>query len=377
MCRCNESSHTFFEKKKVLFLVTEEWALLTHRLAMVRAFQGQGAIVSVATSLSKEPMPIEGVRLLSFPWGRRSLNLLREGRRVWRLIRLLRQEKPDYLLNIALKPALYGTVAALFCQKIICINFITGLGYLFTEKTLKAACLRKILWTLLRLFLRSTKIIVQNSDDFRLFRSFPNVSMIRGSGVDCERFIPTPEPEGPCTIVLPARILWHKGVKEFVEAARILKKTFPEVRFCLVGRMDPQNPAAVPAAILSTWTDSGVVEWLGIQEDMASIYAASHIVCLPSYREGMPKALLEAAASGRPIVTTDTVGCREVVRHEDNGLLVPPRTVTPLVEALRTLIQDPAERLRMGQRSRQRAEQEFCQEKICAEVLRTVEAFHG
>ncbi|MDR0407139.1 MAG: glycosyltransferase family 4 protein [Holosporales bacterium] len=369
-----------FEGKNVLLLVTEEQYFLSHRLALAKALQQRGAIVSVATTPTIKTSLIhygEDIRIIPFPWNRKSMNLLKEAKILFRLFYLLYKEKPKYILNVSLKPVLYGTIATLFSTKARCINFITGLGYLFTEKTLKILCIKKALLLVLRFLLKPTCIIVQNTDDYALFHALAlsHLSIVRGSGVDCTRFSPTSEPSGSCTIVLPARMLWHKGIREFVEAARILKTEKIEAQFLLVGRADPQNPAAVPIEILQDWTKSGVVKWCEEQKDMVRVFAESHIVCLPSYREGIPKALLEAAASGRPIITTDSVGCREVVRHQDNGLLVPPQTVFPLADALRTLIQNPKLRLKMGKRGRERAEQEFNQEKICEETLKLIEDF--
>ncbi|MDR0662377.1 MAG: glycosyltransferase family 4 protein [Holosporales bacterium] len=366
---------SFFKGKKVLFFVTEELYFRSHRLALAQALHHEGAVVSVATVPAIGAPPMTGIRLLPFPWDRKSLNPWKEGKALTRLIRLLRQENPDYLINVSLKPVLYGAVAALFQKRVRCFNLITGLGYIFTENTIKANGLRDILLLVLRFLLKSTGVIVQNPDDLRIFRFAPHLFLVKGSGVDCAHFTPQLEPEGPCTIIFPARMLWHKGIQEFVTAAQYLKEPFPEARFWLVGRSDPKNPAAVPLETLRRWEQLGNVTWLGEREDMASLYAAAHIVCLPSYREGAPKALLEAAASGRPIVTTDTVGCREIVCHGDNGLLVPPRTVEPLIEALSALIRSPQERLRMGRRGRERAVQEFAQEKICAETLQIIRHF--
>jgi glycosyltransferase involved in cell wall biosynthesis len=360
--------------KKILFLVTEAGYFLSHRLALAKALQQQGAFVAVITASLADS--IEGISTIHFSWKRKGMNPLQEGLALLRLMRLLHREKPDYLLNIALKPVLYGSIAALFLPETRCVNFITGLGYLFTENTWKTLSFRKILLMALRFLLRSTCVITQNTDDYALFQSLPHLFLILGSGVDCTRFKPSPEHDGICTVILPARMLWHKGVKEFAEAARLLKAEGVEARFWLVGSVDTQNPAAIPIETLRSWTQLGNVVWKNEQEDMASVFSAAHIVCLPSYyREGIPKALLEAAACGRPIVTTDSVGCREVVHHQENGLLVPPRTVYPLANALRQLIRNPELRQKMGRRGRERAEREFVQEKICAETIDVISSF--
>jgi glycosyltransferase involved in cell wall biosynthesis len=194
--------------------------------------------------------------------------------------------------------------------------------------------------------------------------------LIRGSGVDMNIFTPRPEPEGVPVVILAARMLWAKGIGEFVDAARLLREQKVEARFVLVGESDPGNPSAVPVWQLEQWHDSGVVEWWGACSDMPRVFAEAHVVCLPSYYpEGVPKVLIEAAACGRPIVTTDVPGCREVVRHEENGLLVPTRDPVALAAALRRLIMSPALRDFLGRRGREIAVAEFGLERVIAETL--------
>jgi glycosyltransferase involved in cell wall biosynthesis len=195
------------------------------------------------------------------------------------------------------------------------------------------------------------------------------VALIRGSGVDVSRFTPAPEPDGTALVVLPARLLRDKGVIEYVEAARRLRADGVEARFALVGEPDPKHPAAISRADLERWQAEKVVEYWGWREDMVEVFQHCHLVCLPSYREGMPKALLEAAACGRAIVSCDVPGCREAVRDGDNGLLVPPRDSASLAAALKRLLQDAALRQRMARRSRERAVEEFSVEKVVADTL--------
>lgn len=170
-------------------------------------------------------------------------------------------------------------------------------------------------------------------------------------------------------MVLPARLLWDKGVGEFVDAARTLRSEKVDARFVLAGGLDPANPRAIDRSTVDHWVEDGAVEWWGHCEPMRAVYLQASVICLPSYREGLPKALLEAAATGRPLVTTDVPGCREVVRNGDNGLLVPPHQSGALASALRTLLGDPALRTAMGLRSRARAEAEFDVERVIAETL--------
>jgi glycosyltransferase involved in cell wall biosynthesis len=193
--------------------------------------------------------------------------------------------------------------------------------------------------------------------------------LIRGSGVDVRAFSPSEEPEGVPVVLLASRLLWDKGVREFVEAARKLRGRGQACRFVLVGVPDKENPEAVPEATLRAWSAEGIVEWWGLRDDMPAVLRQAALVVLPSYREGIPKILLEAAAGGRPIVTTDVSGCREVVRDGENGLLVPPRDASSLAEAIATLLRDRSLRERMGRRGREIAVSEFSEEVVIAATL--------
>ena len=217
-------------------------------------------------------------------------------------------------------------------------------------------------------------MIFENSDDLKEAIGFGAISaddavLIRGAGIDLDAFAPSPEPEGVPVVTLTARMLWDKGVAEFVGAARQLKQAGIAARFLLVGAPDALNRAAIPQATLDTWQAEGVVDCLGFRGDIAVVLAESHVVCLPSYREGLPKSLLEALAAGKPVVTTDVPGCREVVADGINGFLVPARSVTPLADALRKLIADPDLRHHMGAAGRSRAETEFSTQRVTAETL--------
>jgi len=231
-----------------------------------------------------------------------------------------------------------------------------------------------IRWVLFRLLSASRgRVIVQNPDDAELLKKAgvkgSNMLMIRGAGVDTLEFSFSPVPPEPVCVVLASRILWDKGVGEFVDAARQLIQDGVEARFILVGDPDPDNPTSIPEKTLSAWQEEKVIEWWGHRDDMVAVFHAAHIACLPSYREGLPKVLLEAAACGRPIVTTDVPGCREVVREGENGLLVPVRNAQALSEALRCLIKNHELRAQMGRRSREIMLKDFSSEKVIAQTL--------
>jgi glycosyltransferase involved in cell wall biosynthesis len=241
---------------------------------------------------------------------------------------------------------------------------------------MRARLLQPIVKTLYRLALRQRRswTIFQNPDDRDLFVGAgllraEQAILIRGSGVNCDIFVPRPEPAGIPVVMLPARILWDKGVGEFVEAARMIRQHDTAARFVLVGDPDPGNPASVPTATLEAWVREGIIECWGHRRDMPDVLSSATVVVLPSYREGLPKALLEAAACEKPAVATDVPGCREIVRHNVNGLLVPVRNATALAEAIRLLLQSPRLRRQFGRAGRLIVEREFAEHLIVDQTL--------
>lgn len=365
-------------RSKLLFLVTEDWYFCSHRLPIARQALKEGYEVVVAARVDRhgENITREGIKLIPLRMQRRSTNPLREVAAIVQLLRIYRCEKPDIVHHVALKPALYGSIAALLAGVPHVVNALAGLGYVFISDQLKAKVLRPFITAAFRVLLNrvGSHLILQNQDDCDMFFRFRLVRkertrLIRGAGVDTVAYGPTPEPPGTPVVVLPSRMLWDKGVGEFVAAARLLKGRGVAARFVLVGDSDPHNPAAIPSGQLQAWNSEGVVSWWGRRDDMPAVLAQSHLVCLPSYREGLPKSLLEAASCGRPIVTTDTNGCREVVRNGENGFLVPVKNVTYLADALQRLIEDPQLRQRMGAQGRTIVEQEFAVERVVAETI--------
>ncbi|AAU93111.1 glycosyl transferase, group 1 family protein [Methylococcus capsulatus str. Bath] len=332
----------------------------------------------MATRVAEHGHIIEsaGLRLIPLQLSRRSRNPLTEARLIADLVGLYRRERPDIVHHVAMKPVIYGSLAARLTGRRAVVNALTGLGFLFTSDRPSARLLRPLVEAAFRRLLNAPvcRTIVENPDDLRQLTDDgvvepERIRLIRGSGVDLAKFTPSPEPEGPPLVVLPARMLWDKGVGEFVEAARRLREAGIRARFALVGQRDAENPSAIAEAQLREWERSGVVEYWGFRSDMPQVLAQCNIVCLPSYREGLPVSLLEAAACTRAIVTTDVPGCREAVRHEYNGLLVPRGDPAALAAALSRLIADPATRRVMGTRGRARAEEEFSLESVVAQTL--------
>ena len=361
---------------KILLFANTDWYLYNFRLALAQALRARGdEVVLVSPQGAYAPRLQElGFRWVGFPLEQHGLNPLVEISTIMRLVRLYRREKPDLVHQFTVKCVLYGSLACRMLGIRAVVNSVTGLGYVFMEGKGARRWLRGIIILFYRLVLRRTQVIFQNPDDKAIFLENrlvdpARVALIRGSGVDIQRFAPSPEPDGMPVVILPARLLWDKGVGEFVAAARRLRAEGLRARFALVGDSDNNNPASVHVPQLQAWEKEGVIEWWGWKENMEDVYAQASIICLPSYREGLSKTLIEAAACGRPMVASNVPGCRDVVRHGENGLLVPPRDAFPLAEALRTLIGNPDMRYKMGICSRKIAQEEFSTGLIVSQTL--------
>lgn len=362
-------------RQKILFFVTEDWFVCSHWLPLIEGAKETGFEVAVVTRTNRHAEKImqHGIRVIPFDISRRGSNIFREFKAILRLMQIYRKEQPNVVHHVAMKPMLYGSLVSHVMRVPHTVNWVAGMGWLFISNNWRAKVLRVVIRKVLGILLRGTSVIVENKDDQAIIANIgvanQHIHLIRGAGVDTLLYAPSPEPDGVPLVVLPARMLWDKGVGEFVDAATRLKKRRVNARFVLVGEPDAENPASVSAEQLIIWQKEGAVEWWGRREDMPQVLAQSHIVCLPSYREGLPKSLLEAASCGRPIVTTNVPGCREIVCDEDNGLLVEARDAVALADALARLLADPELRQRMGQRGRERVLGEFSQERIVAQVL--------
>ena len=365
-------------KPRLLFVLTEDWYFWSHRLPLARAARDAGFEVVVATRVSSHKQLIEGegFRVVPIRLTRGSTNIVSEFLTVVELIQIYRRERPDIVHQIALKPVLYGTWAAKIVRVPIVVNLLAGITQTFHAQKWKSSILGKLVEFGYRLgFWRMNQItIFQNVTDMKRFLESGivqkrNAGLIRGSGVDPSRFVDFPESDTVPVVVLASRMIWEKGVGEFVEAAKQLLNEGIQCRMVLVGGTDSENPGAVPEATLKSWQSDGIVEWWGHRDDMPAVYSQAHIVCLPSYHEGAPKVLLEAASSGRAIVTTNVSGCKEIVRHNENGLLVSPRDPAALAGALKALIQNPGLRKQMGKRGRKIVLEEFSDEIIVGQTM--------
>ncbi len=359
---------------RLLFVVTEDWYFCSHRLPLAEAAIREGMAVTVVTRVSdkKALMESSGIKIIPIDIARSGTNPFQEAATVFQLFKIFRKEKPDIVHLVAMKPVILGGVAALLAGVRNSVSAIAGMGFMFTSKE-RMGIIRHAVTSLLVFLSTRTRIIVQNPEDAEFLEKAgvkpERITLIRGSGVNLELFHPQPEPEGIPVIMLAARLLWDKGVGEFVKAASLLQQKGIEARFVLVGEPDHCNPASVPLSEIEYWVRKGIVEWWGKSYNMHRILPLANIVCLPSYREGLPKILLEAMACGRACVTTDAPGCRDAVQDGVNGLLVPIRNHKRLAEALAKLIAEPELRRTMGRAGRSIAEKHFSQEQVISETM--------
>jgi len=361
-----------------MFLVTEDFSFWARRRPLARKAEEIGAEVWVMTCPGPfaEKLKGEGFRVIPWLVSRSSLNPLHELYSFLQVLKAFRSLRPDLVHHFALKPVVYGGLAARMCKEIRCVYSIVGLGQAFTSPNWTMRTVRRLLRPLLRVALKreGSTTILQNRENCQFLVDWEVVRaehcvLISGSGVNTSDFTPKPEPEGVPVVILPGRMLWEKGIQEFIGAAEMLRTRGVSARFVLVGEPDSDHSSSIPLTQLHEWVTRGVVEWWGQQGDMPGVFARSNVVCLPSYGEGVPKALIEAASSGRAIVASDVPGCREVVRHRENGLLVPARSIEPLADALSRLIQDAALRGRMGACGREIALSKFGEELVLAQFL--------
>lgn len=363
---------------KVLFLTTEDSTFWSHRLALAHATREAGAEVVIMVRWGDycPRLEQEGFRVIPWKVSRRSLNPLRELYSFLQVLKVYREECPDLVHHVALKPIAYGGSAARLWGGIPVVNSVTGLGPVFIHSRPLMRALRYLLTSALRWVFRAPNchVVFQNYDDRNLLVAQGTVPeektvVVPGFGVDTESFVPLPEPDGVPIVMLPSRMLWEKGIKEFVEAAAGLHQRGVNARMILVGAPDPNNPGCITATRLKEWQGSGVIEWWGQRTNMPSILGQAQVICLPSYREGIPKVLMEAAACSRPIIATNAPGCSLVVRHGENGFLVPVKDSEALATAIQALLEDKNLRRKMGAAGRARAMREFSQWRVARQML--------
>lgn len=353
---------------KLLFVVNNPDFFVSHRLEIGKAAHRQGYEVHLAGPASDGMRKLEqlGIHTHLIPVDRANHGAFAQFQFMCAALRICRQLQPDICHMITLKTFLVAGFAARLAKVPVRIGSVSGLGFLFISNSRRIRLFRFLLRPIFRWVManNSTRIIFQNETDRQLMMQFvgvrkENTIMIHGSGVDLSSFLYLEEPEGLPVVVMASRLLIDKGVMEYLSAARGLKQAGVNARFILAGEPDPVNPATVLPEQLQEYIDDGSVEWIGHCDDIARLFAHAHIIVLPSYREGFPKVLIEAAACGRAIVTTDVPGCRDAVVSDKTAILVPVRTISPLAEAIRKLIDQPDLRKTMGNEGRKLAESSF------------------
>lgn len=328
-------------------------------------------MVAMRVSEFRAEIENEGFAVVDLHMRRRGRNVFLELRSIAELIRIFRTERPDIIHNVGLKPVIYGSLAARVTPSTSVVNLLAGMGYVFSAAHFTIRMARTAIKLALKTCLRPRNnwLIVQNEVDAEVMissrlASKERTQVVRGSGVNLERFSPTPPPEGSVVIAVVSRMLKDKGVREAVLAARELKRRNVDFEMWLVGDPDIENPTSLSVEDLRQWNAEGCIRWLGHQEDVAAIWAKAHIALLPSYREGMPMALLEAAASGRPIVTADVPGCNELVIDGETGLLVPSNDWLGIADALQRLVLSPELRAKLGAAARDKVSGEYAEQNV-------------
>jgi glycosyltransferase involved in cell wall biosynthesis len=363
---------------KLHFVVNEDWAFVSHFSERAVAAQSAGFNVDISAHCGEKRAVLEGAGFTIYPHNisRSGTNPFIEIQNLLAIVRVFRKSSPDIIHLIALKPIVIGAIAARIYGKAQVVCAPIGMGYLFSSNDRKARLLQPLVRFVLRRLLnfKNTQVIIENDEDCASLISgnyvkTSNIQVIKGAGVDLSLYKTIPENLDTQVVTMFARVLRDKGVWDFVEAAKIVHHKFPNAIFQLVGDCDPGNPTSFTESEVRSWESAGSIRWLGYRTDVPELLAASNIVCLPSYREGLPKTLIEACAAQRAIVTTNVTGCREVVSHGSNGLLVPVRNPQKLAEAISHLLGDPVQRTLFAKNGRVRAETEFASSIVIEQTL--------
>jgi glycosyltransferase involved in cell wall biosynthesis len=366
---------------KLAILINDLSFFCSHRLPIAEAAVdksykvviGYGDLGGADPQLLKQ----KGLKVISVPMQRGGMNLLKNLKSFFYIWRFFKNEKPDIAHLVTIKPYLYGGIIARLIGIPSLVSAVSGLGTLFVHKNLKSKFLKFLIYPMYRAAFNHLNqiVIFHNQQDanellnWGVLRS-SKIRLLRGSGVRLQNFINLEENPGIPIVCFAARLLIDKGVYEFVSAARLLKKRGIKAQFLLAGDLDSQNPSGLSVNDLNKIIEEGCVKILGYQKDIPTLYSRSHIICLPSYREGLPKSLLEAAAASRAVVTTDVPGCRDAIIHEKTGILVPVRNSEALANAIQDLIENPDKRKTMGKAGRELAEKDFAIENIVGTHLK-------
>ncbi len=368
-----------------MFVVNVDWFFASHRLPIAVAAVKEGYEVHVACGITDKKEYLESLGLIVHPLNlsRGSTGIVQEFKSFRDIFKVLKEVKADVVHFVTIKPVLYGGIASRVLGIKNRVFAISGMGYVFTSEKKKTSMLKFFILQLYRMALggKTSRVIVQNTDDRDILTRFNIIeekqeTLIRGSGVSLETHTYEKEPDGTPIVVMASRLLKDKGVMEFVEAAQMLQKKGVLAKFKLYGDIDEHNPASLTRNEVDEIKKESFVEVHGYTDDIAEVFSASNIVVLPSYREGLPKVLIEAAACGRAVVTTDVPGCRDAIEENQTGLLVKAKDSHSLAEAIEKLVKDKALREKMGKAGRELAEKEFSIEKVIDTHLDIYQSFY-
>ena len=375
------SENLEFGGRRIVYVVNHLPFLFSHREHLLREILRQGAEVTVIAPQSALQSRLSdlGIQFRAWRLSRTGMNPFSEIVSIIHLLLILHRERPDVLHLLTIKPVIYGALVGRLFRVSRVVAGITGRGQMFAGSGFAGAVRQWAITRLMRFALNTprTRCVFQNSEDLKCFiehqiTDTAHCVLVQGAGVDFTKFFPTPEPEPPVRVVLAARLLWQKGIGEFVAAARLLAQRGVASEYLVYGESDPENPGSIPQSVIADWKREGPVRFCGVSSDIAAVLKSAHIACLPTYyNEGVPKFLLEAIVSGRAVVTTDWPGCRDVVKHGENGLLVKPRDVESLAKALAVLIDDKQLRQRLGAGMAKGNYDQYSVEHVAIETIRT------
>jgi len=359
--------------KKIIYFISEDWVFLNHRFDLAKKIISSGFKLSLITKVSNYKKEIEEkkINVINLKTERGSLNIRKSLKDIYKIFKIYKKLKPDIVHHFGIRQIVHGNIAARLAGIKKSYNSITGLGSVFISGNI---ILKFFILTVLKISLlfKKSYILVQNKHDFDFVKKkLPNKNniLLPASGVDTNKFLQTKEPKGNVIFLFASRIIKDKGIIELIEATKQLKSQKKKFELYIAGSPDFQNKSTISHVQLKTWESLGYIKYLGLVKDMEQLYKKVHVGILPSYREGLPKSLLEAASSGKPIITTDVPGCNEIVKNEFNGLIVPPKDSNELMKAMKKLILNKKLRISMGKKGRELIKKNFSNSKATKDIV--------
>ena len=359
--------------KKIIYFISEDWVFLNHRFDLAKKIISSGFKLSLITKVSNYKKEIEEkkINVINLKTERGSLNIRKSLKDIYKIFKIYKKLKPDIVHHFGIRQIVHGNIAARLAGIKKSYNSITGLGSVFISGNI---ILKFFILTVLKISLlfKKSYILVQNKYDFDFVKKkLPNKNniLLPASGVDTNKFLQTKEPKGNVIFLFASRIIKDKGIIELIEATKQLKSQKKKFELYIAGSPDFQNKSTISHVQLKTWESLGYIRYLGLVKDMEQLYKKVHVGILPSYREGLPKSLLEAASSGKPIITTDVPGCNEIVKNEFNGLIVPPKDSNELMKAMKKLILNKKLRISMGKKGRELIKKNFSNSKATKDII--------